>query len=573
MRSYRSIGEQINRIPVLVAVFVIVAVAIVLRLFYLQVIRHDYYFGLAANQHLSKDTIPAKRGKIFAMDTLSDEPYLIATNQSLDLVYVNPKEIKDKEKVATALASALDMKKEEILEKISDDKSYVPIKRKVTKSQSDKVKRAKLAGVGAFSENWRYYPEGSFASSILGFVNNENKGNYGLEEKFNELLSGTPGQLKEETDSLGIKIAFGNNVLKSPKDGQDIYLTIDRYVQQKAESILNDSVKKFSAKGGTVIVMEPETGKILALANNPTFDPNKYSEVKDYEIFKNKAVSDTYEPGSIFKVITLGAGVDAGKITPDTLFTDTGSITLDGHKIMNSDKKAHGVCTMTKVLEESLNTGTTWVGQQLGKDKFYEYLKKFGFGELTNIDLPGEVEGVVYPPKALNDHGYATMSFGQSISTTPIQMLSSFATVANKGKMMQPFVVSAKTNDKGKKEETKPREVTTVMSENASNDLIKMMVSVTVNGHGKQAQVKGYQVAGKTGTAQVVKKDGTGYEEGKNIGSFVGFAPAYDAKFVVLAKVDEPKNVAWAESTAAPIVGQMLDFLLKYYQVPPTEKM
>jgi cell division protein FtsI/penicillin-binding protein 2 len=430
-----------------------------------------------------------------------------------------------------------------------------------------------LEGVGLLSENWRYYPEGSFASSILGFVNNEGNGNYGLEEELDDSLMGVPGQMKADTDSSGVRIAFGKNVLKEPIDGTDVYLTIDRYVQQQAEKVLSETVKKFSAASGTVVVMEPNTGKILAIANNPTFDPNKFNEVKDYDLFKNKSVTDSYEPGSIFKVITMAAGLDAGKITPDTKFEDIGKLVLNGNTIMNSDKKAHGTCTMTYVLEQSLNTGSSWVEQQLGKDKFYEYVKKFNFGNLTGIDLPGEANGYVNKPEQLNDHGYATMSFGQSISTTPIQMLTAFSAIANKGKMMQPYVVADTVDVKGKKNETKPKELGQVISEQASNDLIKMMVSVVEKGHGTQAKVTGYKVAGKTGTAQIVRKDGLGYESGKNIGSFIGFAPAEDANFVVLAKIDEPKNVAWAESTAAPVVGQMLDFLLKFYQIPPTEKM
>ncbi len=324
-----------------------------------------------------------------------------------------------------------------------------------------------MTGIGLTAENWRYYPEGKLASNLLGFVNAEFKGNYGLEEYYNEDLSGSPGLLKAEADHAGVEIAFGDNVSKPPVDGTDLYLTIDRYIQGQAEQQLNDAVKKFGAAGGQVIVMEPETGAILALATNPNFDPNKYAEIKlsSYNIFKNGAVNDTYEPGSVFKVITLAAGLDASKITPETKFEDTGQITLDGYTIRNSDKKAHGICTMTYVLEESLNTGSTWVSRELGKDSFYRYVNNFGFGELTGIELPGETSGKVYSPKELNDHGYATMSFGQSISVTPLQMLTSFAAIANDGKMMKPYIVQ-KTVDNNKEEtkKTEPKEIRQAVS-------------------------------------------------------------------------------------------------------------
>lgn len=572
MRDYHNAVSQKRRISFVIVLFVLIFSSILARMFYLQVVKHDYYYKLASMQHSSKDTIPAKRGKIYAYDTLSDTPYPLATNQSLDMVYIAPKEVKDKDQVANELAGVLGMDAKDILTMINNGSTYVPVKHKLTKEQSDAVKAKNLSGVGLSEESWRYYPEGPFASSVLGFVNAEGVGNYGLEESLNEQLTGLPGQYKADTDSSGVRIAFGNNVLKPAVDGGDVYLTVDRYVQKKAEDLLADTIKQFSAPSGSVIVMEPKTGKIIAMANAPSFDPNKFGEVKDYEQFKNRAITDTYEPGSIFKVITMAAGLDNGTITPDTKYEDTGSVILNGNKIMNSDKKAHGVCTMTYVLEQSLNTGTTWLEQHLGKDKFYQYIRKFNFGSLSGIDLPGEVAGYVNKPSQLNDHGYATMSFGQSISTTPIQMIDAFAAVANKGKIMRPYIVDHIVNSKGEKIETKPSEIGQVISEKAAADLTKMMVSVVENGHGKQAKVMGFKVAGKTGTAQVVGKNG-GYLDGKNIGSFIGFAPSDDARFVVLAKVDEPQNVAWAESTAAPIVGSMLDFLTKYYQVPPTEKI
>ena len=571
MKSYHNSGTQKNRIPIIAIIFFILVLGIVGRLFQIQAFKHDYYHKIASAQHWIKDEIPAKRGKIFARDTVAKTSYLLATNQALDLVFVEPEKLANKDEAAQFLAEILGMDKNELITKFGTSKTYVPIKRRLTKEEGDKIRLKKMKGVGLTAENWRYYPENMLASSVLGFVNGEFKGNYGLEEYFDEDLSGTPGILKEEADHSGVKIAFGDNVTKLPVDGNDYYLTIDRYIQGESEKLLNESVKKFSAAGGQIIVMDPKTGAILAMANNPSYDPNKYSDVKinDYDVFKNKAVLDSYEPGSVFKVITLASGLDANQITPETTYIDTGNLKLDGYTIMNSDKKAHGEQNMTYVLENSLNTGSTWVEEKLGKDSFYNYVRKFGFGELLGIELPGEVSGKVYEPKDLNNHGYATMSFGQSISVTPLQMITSFAAIANNGVMMKPYLVDKVTNSNGKNETTKPKEIRQVISQKAALDITKMMTSVVEKGHGQQAKVIGYQVAGKTGTAQVPDPNG-GYDANKNIGTFIGFAPASDAHFVVLAKIDEPKGIPWAESSAAPIVGSMLDFLLKYYQIPPT---
>lgn len=573
MKSYHNVLVQKNRIIFVAAIFVLILVAITGRLFYLQLGQRNYYLKIASSQHWIRDKVPAERGKIFARDTVSNEPYVLASNQSLSLVYVNPKEIEDKDKTAAFLAEVTKMKKEEVLAKFDDSKIYIPIKHRLDKGQSDQIKDAKIKGVSVTKENWRYYPEGGLAGPLLGFVNDEGAGNYGLEEYFDDILKGQPGILNAETDNAGIKIAFGNNVSKPAVNGTDLYLTIDRYIQGKAEELLTGAIKKYSAASGTVIVMNPKTGEILAMANAPSFDPNNYSKLKaeDYASFKNRAVTDVFEPGSVFKVITMASGLDASKITPETKYEDKGTVVLNGNKIMNSDRKAHGICTMTYVLENSLNTGSTWVEQKLGKNRFFDYLRKFGFGELTGIEMPDEGAGRVYEPKEVNDHTYATMSFGQSISVTPIQIVTSFAAVANKGAMMKPYIVEKTVDAKGKSKSTETREVRRVISEQAAADLTKMMISVVENGHGKQAKVKGFKVAGKTGTAQVPKKGGLGYESGKNIGSFIGFAPADDAQFVVLAKIDEPHGVPWAEESAAPLVGQMLDFLLKYYQVAPTE--
>ncbi|MBW6431779.1 hypothetical protein K0A96_01170 [Patescibacteria group bacterium] len=570
-RCQVDLNEQTSRIRILVGFFIFLFLIGLGRLFYLMVTKNDFYAQVAASQHWAQDVVQPKRGKIYVRDDMTGGLYPLADNKALNLVFVSPEEIENAIEIADRLSPIIGVDKDKIISLIENNHTYVPLKRKLSFEVAEKIKSFNLKGVHLTPENSRYYPENNMASQVLGFVNDEGVGNYGLEQKFNVELSGKPGLYKAEIDPTGKRIAFGEKILKDAVDGNDLVLTINRDVQAEAERLLNDQVKKFSAEGGSLIVMNPDNGEILAMANAPDFDPNLFSEVKNYNLFRNPSVHDLFEPGSIFKVITMASALDSKKIEPDTEYDDTGSITLGGHKIMNSDRKANGLVTITKVLELSLNTGTTFVMQQLGKVSFFEYLNKFGFGKPTGIELLGEEGGVVHSPDAVNDHTYATMSFGQSITVTPIQMIASFATVANGGKLVQPHLVDEQITPDGKSIKTDKRPVAEIISQEATTKLKKMMISVVENGHGKQAAVKGYKIAGKTGTAQVPKKNGLGYESGKNIGSFVGFGPAESPRFVVLAKVNSPKGTPWAESTAAPIVGDMLDFLFKYYQVPPSE--
>ncbi len=572
-RNYCDIGEQKGRIKTILAFLTIFAVIILGRLFYLQAIKHDYYLKLAASQHWSKDTIPASRGKILVKDTIAGGYYPLADNRQLELVYASPVEIENKGEAASKLAGIIGEEEAKIKGLIENSHTYVVLKHRLEFEQTEKVRALNIKGIYTVEEETRFYPEANLAAQLLGYVDTEGDGKYGLEQYFNDELAGVPGLYKAETDPSGKIISFGQNIQVAPKNGTDLVLTINRDIQLQAEKIVKATAEKFSAENASIIVMNPDNGEILAMTNYPNFDPNKYQDVTDYNLFQNSTVSDSFEPGSIFKVITMAAGLDSGKVQPDTEYEDTGSLTLNGHKIMNSDKKANGWQTMTQVLEKSLNTGTVYILNQIGKSAFFEYLQKFGFGIATGIEQPNEASGQIYAPdsEGINDHTYATMTFGQSISVTPVQIIASFAAIANGGDLVKPHLVTEKHHSDGKKEFLNHSVTKDVISDEAAAKEREMMVSVVEHGHGGQAKVKGYKVAGKTGTAQVAKKDGSGYETNKNIGSFIGFAPADDAKFVVLAKVDSPKGVPWAESTAAPMVGQMLDFLFKYYQVAPTE--
>lgn len=574
MKSYQNLQLQKRRISYLLILIALITLAIICRLIQFQVLENKTYADAAKGQHWSEYEIKPKRGTIYVKDK-DGSLYPLATNITLNKVFVDLVNSKDQNKTAENLANILNMKKEDILNlfKTSESKRYIPIKRKISGQETMALQKLNDPAIGLEPEAWRVYPENSLASQVLGYVNGDDNGIGGIEQYFNDLLKGTPGLYKAESDSLGNKILTGRDVSTPSRDGQDIALTINRDIQAQAEDVLAQAIKKYHAKGGTVIVMDPKTGAILVMANNPTYDPNNYNDIKDYSLFKNSAISDVYEPGSIFKAITMASGLDAGKIEPDTTFVDTGGVTLDGYTIKNADRKAHGKVTMDYVLEQSLNTGSTFVQRLLGKDLFYKYLVKFGFGVPTGIEAPSgtEVGGIVNKPENSNDHTYATMSFGQSIAVTPLQMITAYAAIANGGKMMEPYLLDGKVVNGQNVGGSDKKSGQQIISPEAATKLTQMLIDTVDHGEGHQAKVPGYKVAGKTGTAQVPDPKG-GYYSGKDIGSFIGFAPAENPRFVVLAKVDEPQGVAWAETTAAPIVGEMLQRLLNYYEVPPTEK-
>lgn len=559
----------------LLVVFILTAVALVLfRLYTLQVLASDYYKELASDQHKILDDLIPQRGEIFVKDASGWYP--AAVNKELNLIYAVPREVENLKETARETARILELDERETEEKLNQpDGWYVVLKHKVNEGKAEEIREKKLKGIYISGESERFYPGGTFASQLLGFVGsdgNKVKGRYGLEAYWEKELAGELGRLEQERDTGGRWISIGEKTIAPARNGTDLYLTIDHTIEYRAEMAIRKSVEKYQADSGTIVVLDPSAGAVLAMASWPTFNANDFSQIEDMSVFANPAVSHTYECGSVFKPVTMAAGLDAKKVTPDTTYTDTGAVTEAGYTIKNSDNKAHGVRTMTQVLEESLNTGVIYVEKQLGNLQFYEYVKNFGFGQISGIETIGEVSGNISGLKELRNINAYTATFGQGIAMTPLQLANAFATIANGGELMKPHVVEKIDYGDGKEEVIRPQEERRVISKEASQDLARMMVSVVKNGHGKKAGVPGYLVAGKTGTAQVPKKDGPGYEEGAHVGSFAGFAPAYDPRFAMLVKLDNPKNVEWAESSAAPTFGEMAKFMLDYFGVEPTEE-
>ncbi len=561
------------RIYILTFFVLAAAAAIISRLYGLQVKAHAYYQELASDQHKMYENLIPKRGEIFARD--GSGYYPVAVNREMALVYAVPREVENVQSEAHDLSVILQLDEGELRNKLDQpDNWYTILKHETPDDQTRQIKEGKFSGIYISPESVRTYPAGNFASQVVGFVGSDGQketGRYGLEAYWNDELEGKEGQLEQERDTGGRWISIGEKKLRPAQNGANLYLTIDHTIQYRAEMAIRKAAEKYGAERGTIVVADPFSGGILAMASAPDFNPNDYSNVEDISVFSNPAVSDNYECGSIFKAITMAGGLDAGVVKPDTTYTDTGAVTEAGYTIKNSDLKSNGVQTMTQVLEKSLNTGAIFVEKGLGNLRFLEYVKNFGFGEKTGIDTIGEASGNISGLKSMRNINAFTVAFGQGISVTPIQFTMAFAALANGGELMKPYLVDKIQYSDGKEQVFQSQEVRRVISKEASRDLARMLVSVVQNGHGKRAGVPGYLVAGKTGTAQVPKPGG-GYDDNQHIGSFAGFAPAYDPRFVMLVKLDNPKNVEWAESSAAPTFGEMAKFLLDYYGVEPTEE-
>ena len=577
IRPY-SDGKSDNyskRVNFLILAIFVLGALLSYKMFKISIIDHGHYTALAKNQYYIQEKNPSKRGVIYATDiTAPEKVYPIATNIEDYSVSVVPKNIKDKRATAEKLAGILDMKEDEVFEKINNDKPYIPpIKKSLEKDKADKIVELKLAGVFIEPESSRFYPENSLASHVLGFVNAEDKGNYGIEGFYDDQLRGRGGTIEGEKDTLGRLISVQKE--EAVKDGTDLVLTIERNVQYIAQEKLKQAIEKYQADDGSITIIESSTGKILAMAAYPDYDPNKFNEVPvdNQKVFLNPVISNVYEPGSIFKPVVMSFAVNEGKVEPDTEGVFSNMTVVGGYEIRTATNKAFGKETMTQVLENSDNVAMVWIAGELGNETMYKYLIDYGFGQKYNIDLTGETSGSVTDVSKWRDITRSTISFGQGISVTPLQILMATAAIANNGKLMKPYVMEKMVRSEKGEVETAPTEIRQVISEDTAQKLAGMMVSVVEKGHGKLAGVAGYKVAGKTGTAQIPKPDseGGGYYEDRHIGSFAGFFPADNPRFAMLVRLTNPKNTEWAESSAAPTFGEMAKWLLDYYQIPPSQ--
>ena len=567
------------RVKFLRALMVAFAAAIALRLFVLQVLDHDAYVALASGQHeIFKELFPS-RGDILIHDMKDGSLVPIATVQQVSFVYADPRKVTDAIGTADKLGALFGFDAEKI-KRIAinlDDHTdpYEPIMREVKEDKLAELVALKLPGVYFIREEGRLYPESGLGGQVTGFVGSSEDGTmtgkYGIEGYFNQELTGTPGFLRSERDIAGRLIAVGNRSIEPAVNGSDVVLTIDRTIQYEACAKLKDTVARHGADGGSIIVMDPKTGKILAMCGAPDFEPGDYRNAPSTEAFNNPAIFSAYEPGSIFKAITMAASVDAEAVTPTTTFTDTGEVMVDGwpKPIRNAENKVYGTIDMTTVLEDSVNTGMVFSMREMGMDRFVEYVKNFGFGVRTGLEIETESSGTIDALDIGKEIYAATASFGQGITVTPIQMLAAYGAIANDGVLMRPYIVEDVVAPDGTHAPRDPQEIRRVLQAKTARLVGAMLVSVVENGHGKKAGVPGYYIGGKTGTAQVARSDGLGYDLDSTIGSFAGYGPVNNPKFAMIVRIDHPRDVVWAESTAAPLFGDMAKFLLQYFEVPP----
>ena len=566
-----------DRITVIAMVLFLFGAATIVQLFRIQVLLHDTYAKRSEDQINFESTVSAKRGGIFWSDRYSSDTLVpVAIDKVYWEVFVVPKNIEDHETVARVLSEELGVPLEEVQKKVNIiGDPYEPIKNKITEEAKLKLEAFNLKGVGFKEFAMRYYSENNLLSHITGFVGFKGDslvGRYGLEEYFEEEFAGQAGSIETEIDARDRPIGVGNRTLKDAKDGINIVLTIDKTLQFVACGKLKKYVDDFNAQNGSVIIMDPHSGAILAMCNYPDFNPNIYNEVEDISIFINSGISHQYEPGSIFKPITVAAGINFGVIKPYSTYIDEGVVNIAGYSIRNSDQKTYGKSTMVDVLDLSINTGAIYVMQKTGKDAFVRYVKDFGFGELTGITLAGEAQGDIASLDKPGEIYATTASFGQGIAVTAIQVVTAFSAIANGGELLKPQIVKNIIYDNGIEKEMNKIVVRRVISRESADIISAMMTSVIQNGHSKLAGVDGYLIAGKTGTAQVPQKGGYSDE---TIHSFVGFGPTDDPVFVMLVKLDNPKgnNIRFSAQTTAPLFGEIAQFIFNYFEIPPNQEI
>jgi len=582
-----------NRIRLVGALFLVAGIVLIGRLFFWQIVRGKDLADQARGQQLHRNRTLAHRGNILASDGTP-----LAASQDKWLLFAQIPELKDNavliaNQLAPLLVDEDDVKqpvsddpgvkpekidyKDLLLEEtsrisntLSQDLMWVPLEKKLDSDTKQKIEDLSIHGLGFDIEEDRLYPEASSSAHLLGFVGKDsegnNKGYFGLEGFYDFSLTGSGGYKVRETDALGNPLIFGSSNEISAKQGLDLLTHIDKTVQLTIETKLAEGLEKYGALSGNIIVMNPKTGAIMGMASNPYYDPREYFEYSD-ELFRNPAISDAYEPGSIFKPIVMAAGIDAGVVEPETVCDICGQpLKVDKYYIRTWNNEYHAGSTMTDVIKNSDNVGMAFVADRLGSDRLYDYLDSFGFGHVTGIDLQGEATASIRERGTWNIVDLATMSFGQGIAVTPIQMITAGAVIANDGKYVVPQVVDKFVLGDWE-EDIKPEYKQQVISKEAADKMTQMMVVAASQGEAKWAIPKGYKIAGKTGTAQIPVAGH--YDEEKTIASFIGFAPPNDPEIIMLVTLREPESSQWASETAAPLWFDIARVLFPHLGIKP----
>ena len=542
--------------------------ALLIRLGYIQLWKGSELAERAEDSWRRNIPVTAKRGEILDRNGIR-----LAYNISSPSVMAIPAQVQNPAETAAALARVLGADESVILKQLTKDEYIVklqPAGRKLSREKALEVIALKLPGIVVAEDNRRYYPFGSLASHVLGFTGIDNQGLTGVELYYDHLLSGVRGSVTSLTDAKGRAIPHTSDEYVPPKDGMHLQLTIDKQIQSIVERELEQAMIQHEPNQVLAIAMDPNTGEVLAMASKPDYEPDKYREVPQEIYNRNLPIWMTYEPGSTFKIITLAAALNEGKVDlQHDRFFDPGYIEVGGAKLRCWKRGGHGSQTFLEGVENSCNPGFVMIGQRLGKDLLFEYIRNFGFGAKTGIDLRGEENGILFKPERVGPVELATTAFGQGVSVTPIQQITAVSAAINGGRLMWPHVAKAWIDpDTGKVVETvEPKVVRQVIREDVSAMVRTALESVVANGTGRNAYIDGYRVGGKTGTAQKVVNGA--YSASEHIVSFIGFAPADDPKIIVYVAVDNPKGIQFGGLIAAPIVKNILADALRYMGVEP----
>ncbi len=580
MKSESLVG---SRTRILAGLILIISAIFVLRLFYLQIIQHDHYVALAQEEQVKKERVPAKRGEIYALNGAT--PVKLVMNETVYTVFVDPVTITEKEDVVDAMKSIAGGNVRKGFEDLLDKKEtrYQIIATRVTRAQADKIKEKDLKGIGFMAVSQRVYPEGQMAAQTLGFVNAEGIGNYGIEGYMNDDLSGVDGRLETVTDVSDVPLTVGDrNVREAAVNGKNIVMSIDRNIQSKVEKALADGLQRTGATNASVVVMDPNTGKVMAMANLPTYSPSEYYKVTDGNLFNNSAISAPYEPGSDVKTYTMATAIDKGVAKADDTFYNTDYIKIDDRTISNATKGKTGVITFQTALNWSLNTGFVTLAQRLGNGKeitytarqtMYEYFHdRFRLGQLTGVELANEAKGIIISPDDPDGNAvrYSNMSFGQGLDATMIQVSSGFSSIINGGNFYKPTIIAGYVNDEGKYVENgKPAAVSTgVVSASTSAQMREMTHTGRVSSF-PNADRPGYYVGGKTGTSQVVK-NGV-YADDETIATYLGYGggDANTPEYVIMVSVHGDHKVMQGARDALPIFTDISNWMLDYLKIQP----
>jgi stage V sporulation protein D (sporulation-specific penicillin-binding protein) len=553
--------EKKERIIFLFIIFIILFLSLIYRLYNIQVIQRNKFEEIAQQEHLTSFSIEGERGNIY------DRNYKkLAVNINVQSLFAIPPKIENPQETAQKISSILNIKVKDVLEKLNQKKSFVWVERKLTETEVAGIEKLNLEGFNFLDESKRNYPKNYLASNLMGFVGIDNQGLEGLESFFDKELKGLPGLSIIERDATGSEVPLSIKEAIAHKDGHSIVLTIDEVIQYITEEALDKAFQKSKAKAGIAIVVRPKTGEILAMAIKPSYDPNYFNSYPR-DLWRNRAVTDAYEPGSTFKIITIATALEERVVNLNDQFNCVGWTKYNG--TVFHDIHQHGSQNLTDIVKNSCNVGVIEVGTRLDEKVFEKSIRRFGFGTLTEINLPGEINGLVRSVKDWSRISLASLSIGQEISVTPLQLIMAVSAIANRGTLMKPMIVKEIVDSmQSKMRIFKPKPVRQVVSVDTALTMTKILEQVVEDGTGTMAKVAGYQIAGKTGTAQKFDFSTGKYSKDKYSSWFVGYVPAENPEISILVLLDEPKGSYYGGTVAAPVFQEIASKVLPYLSIP-----